>query len=132
MDILQEYALAWRASGRSALTVATYLTWLRRIDAAVGHLPPTLTEARQWVAQQRDNGMRSQTLHVDVRALKSFSKWYAEEMDEDDILAKLPYPKLDASLPGKVASNDDVERLSTRRRSPAWKTWATKTMSSSV
>jgi integrase/recombinase XerC len=111
MDILRQYEIAWKASGRSQNTLTLYTLWLRRIRIEFGELPVSLAQAREWVGMQIDAGTKSQTLHVGVRALKSFSRWYAEEFDEDDVLIKLKYPKLDESAPGPIASDEDLDSL---------------------
>jgi integrase/recombinase XerD len=111
MDLIRQYEVWWKASGRSDLTIYTSARLLRNYERDVEPMPPTLASARAFVGQLRDDGMHSQTLLMRVRALKSFSKWYAEEFDEDDTLAKLRFPKVDVSPPGKVASDDDVDAL---------------------
>ena len=50
------------------------------------------------------------TLAVDVRALKAYSRWWANENDKPDPLAKLDHPKQPQAKAGAIASNADVAK----------------------
>jgi integrase len=111
MDYVKEFGRFWVSGGRSKLTFDTYARLLHRYEDTGRELPPSLSDARDWVIELQDAGIKSASLLVNVRALKAFSKWYANEFGEVDLLAKMPFPKTDEPVPGRIAPDDDVERV---------------------
>ncbi len=109
MSLLDEFAADWRLGNRSPLTLDGYLRTLRRVETCHS-LPVDLPTAKAWLADRQPEVAPS-TLHTYYRALKSFSRWYADAYDSDDLLFKLRYPKIDQPPPGRIADPREVEIL---------------------
>lgn len=113
MDLVREFELYWRASGKATVTFNTYRTYLTQYTKAGFELPPTLSDARQWISDCRDAGVKSQSILVRVRSIKAFAKFYGEQFDEVDQLGKLRFPKADESPPGVIADDHDIRKVLT-------------------
>ncbi len=114
MSLLDEFANDWRLRNHSPLTLDGYLLTLRRVEAS-HQLPIDLSTAKAWLAD-RQQEVSTATVQTYIRALKAFSRWFADHYDDVDSLAKLRYPKLDVPPPGKIADANEVEILRS-----AWK-----------
>jgi integrase len=87
--------------------IYTYTQLLKRVDF---ELPCTLRDAKAWLGKRRET-VGAASLCCDVRALKSYSSWWAEEYGEEDSLAGLRHPKQPTAPPGRIADPDDVRRV---------------------
>jgi integrase len=105
--MLHDFATDLQVAGFAPSTVAEYCRILGHIPY---QLPGTVRDAKNWLAQRREH-VGQATLIVETRALKAFSRWWADEMGEDDPLARLVFPKAPAPLPGPVARDQDITRV---------------------
>lgn len=109
--LLEDFRSDWIAEGRSATTAAQYVAQLKRWG--VTDDPPTAEAVRAHIVK-RLGEVTSQTVLVEVRAFKAYSRWWADVMDELDPLAKVKYPKVHASPPGKIADDGAIVALLSR------------------
>jgi integrase len=107
MDELMAYADDLRIRGFAETTITTYTFLLNKVDF---ELPGTLRDAKSWLAKRRQT-VSAASLCVDVRAMKSYSAWWAEEWGETDPLAELRHPKQPTAAPGRIADDDDLRRV---------------------
>lgn len=68
---------------------------------------------RQYLSKRKET-VGSATLICEIRALKRYSKWWADLEDQDDPLAALKYPKQAESQPGVIVEDQNVGRALTR------------------
>jgi site-specific recombinase XerD len=107
---LNHFAIDWRLENLSEKTIAEYLRVLRKIE--LSHpLPLDLPTAKLLVAAEQDRGMKSSTVVFFVRALKAYHRWWAEEHEQPDPLARLKFAKQEQPPPGKIVQDDEIERL---------------------
>ena len=99
---LDSYLSDWIASGRSVACGRIYCGVMRRWGRV-----PTLQEARSKIAELAPRPAAAN----EARALKSFSRWWAEETDTADHLARLKMPKTTEPAAPLTAKPSDVERL---------------------
>jgi site-specific recombinase XerD len=101
------YADDLRLRGFADSTIYTYTSLLKRVDF---ELPGTIRDAKAWLGVRRQS-VSAASLCCDVRALKSYSAWWADEHGEADPLAALRHPKQPTAAPGRIADPDDVGRV---------------------
>lgn len=99
----------WVATGKARSTAEGYAAVLRRFDAW-----PSLSEARAHVGALVP---RACAQHH-ARALRAFSRWWAEETGEEDTMARLKIPKVLEAPNPSTATADDVKRLLAACRTP--------------
>ena len=107
MSELMAYADDLRFRGFAESTIYTYTQLLKRVDI---ELPGTIRDAKAWLGLRRQS-VSAASLCCDVRALKSYSAWWAEEHGEADPLAAPRHPKQPTASPGRIADPDDVQRV---------------------
>jgi|GEM_PF-2273770 len=107
MHDVAAYADELRFRGFSENTIKTYTDLLKKLDF---ELPGTTRDAKSWLAKRRQT-VCAASLCVDVRAMKSYSSWWAEEWGKDDPLAELRHPKQPTPAPGRIADDDDLRRV---------------------
>lgn len=107
MDDFTAYANDLRIDGFSPRAIDTYLRVLKKIPY---ELPGTPRDAKGWLAEQSQT-VSLATLAVYVRALKSYGSWWAGEYQQPDPLERLEHPKVPHAKPGRIAPNDDVQRV---------------------
>src|SRR5688500_12190511 len=106
---LDEYAYDWALTNQSKTTLYNYLGYLRDAERTCG-LPLDLSSANTYLTSKLEL-VSPATLHVIVRALKNFHRWYAHTYEVPDPLAKLAYPKVSTPPPGKIATDADILKL---------------------
>src|SRR4051794_33364083 len=93
--------------GRLADTTRRHYRWtLDKID----HLPMNMDEARAFRDRRMDE-VSAATVCTDLRAIKAFDRWYAEEHDEPELLNKLKFPKVIVNEHAPIATAADKEAL---------------------
>jgi site-specific recombinase XerD len=107
MNDVAAYAEDLQIAGFAETTIKTYTYLLNRVDF---ELPGTMRDAKSWLATRRKT-VCAASLCVDVRALKSYSSWWAKEWGKADPLAELRHPKQPTAAPGRIADEDDLERM---------------------
>lgn len=88
----------------------TTLDSYRMVLSHFPSLPLTLSEARMWKTR-RLTEVSASSVATELRALKSFDRWYAEEMDEAPQLAKLPFPKVTVPVEAPVVTEDEYQAM---------------------
>jgi len=107
--LLDHFEADWVTQGSSPRTVAEYIRILRKFGF-VEH-PPTIEQARAHILLRQKDGVTDQTVLAEVRALKAYSRWWANTMKRSDPLEALPFPKVSASPPGPIATTKDINTL---------------------
>lgn len=107
MNDIDAFGDDWVLSGKARSTFESYRLILAK---APFELPGTLREAKRWLSERR-NEVSPSTVVVYVRALKAYSRWWADEYSVDDPLAELEFPKVPKAAPGKIISDDVIEKL---------------------
>ena len=107
MSELVLYADDLRIRGFSDATIYMYTQLLKRVDF---ELPGTIRGVKAWLGKRRAT-VSAASLCCDVRALKSYSSWWAEEWGHEDPLAGLRHPKQPTAAPGRIADEDDIRRV---------------------
>ena len=90
MDDLMAFADDLRLDGFAESTVNAYV-W--RLGVLPFELPGDVRTARSYLAS-RQTSVVNATLIFEIRAMKAYSKWWADEYGEDDRLAALAYPNV--------------------------------------
>ena len=107
MNDIDAFGDDWVLSGKAESTFEGYRLILVK---APFELPGTLREAKRWLSQRR-NEVSPASLVFHVRALRAFSRWWAEEYGKADPLVDLEFPKVPQAAPGKIISDDVIEKL---------------------
>ena len=107
MTELMAYADDLRIQGFADSTIYNYTRMLKLVEF---ELPGTRRDVKAWLSM-RGRTVSIATLCLDLRALKSYSAWWAEESGQDDPLAAMPFPKQRTPPPGRIADEDDVHAV---------------------
>ena len=108
MNDFDAFSDDWLLAGNAESTITTYGQILAK---APFELPGTLREAKSWLSKRRREGLSEASVVVYVRALRAFSRWWAEEYGQPDPLLKLEFPKVPQAAPGKIVSDDVIKQL---------------------
>ncbi len=119
MHYLDRYEIALRAKGENTDTA---LIILRRLERDGLPIPFTKDDLLTAMSELRDR-MAPNSVRRYVSVLKSFSRWYAEEYDADDVARNIKRPKGTVPAPGRIADMAEIEAvidslLAKARRSP--------------
>jgi len=119
MNYLDRYEIALRAKGENTDTA---LIILRRLERDGLPIPFTKDDLLTAMSELRDR-MAPNSVRRYVSVLKSFSRWYAEEYDADDVARNIKRPKGTVPAPGRIADMAEIEAvidslLAKARRSP--------------
>lgn len=85
----------------SKSTLALYVLVLQRFEA----LPISLDDCKAW-KMRRLTEVSPNSVTAELRALKSFDRWYSQEMGTDPVLASVRYPKATISDVAPIVSED--------------------------